>query len=63
MGVSDNLTAVCLHYFKFLWRRWKGENVQSNGVLDVLPGPLRAKFAQATYADLLGKVFTPSIKN
>jgi len=62
MGVSDSLREVCLHYFMFLWRRWKGENVQINGVLDVLPGPLRGKFAQTTYADLLGKVFMHKVK-
>jgi len=56
MGVSSNLTNACLRYYNFLWRRWGGENVQTNGVLDILPQPLRAKFSEATYHLLIEKV-------
>jgi len=56
MNISDWLKETCLRYYHFLWHRWKGEDVQTNGMLDLLPGPLKAEFCKATFGKMFGKV-------
>jgi len=56
MDVSLPLKRKCLQHLEFLWRRWKGENIHTSGVLDILPPTLQARLLQATFCKLIEKV-------
>jgi len=49
MGVTDNVKDVSLRYYDYLWHRWEGDNIYLTGVLDYMPHPLRAKFAEESF--------------
>ncbi|MEL6740182.1 MAG: cyclic nucleotide-binding domain-containing protein, partial [Planctomycetota bacterium] len=56
MEVSGEARDICLGYFEYAWRRWRGSSVHTDGTLRALPEALRAKFCEAAFAPFIGEV-------
>ena len=56
MGVSKEIKDVCLNYFDYIWRRWKGEDVFATGFLKYLPKTHQSSFASGRFHQFFKKV-------